>query len=349
MEKQIAKLLFSLAVAWAVPILAQQGPVLTLTSRIPLANVQGRMDHVGVDVQGQRLFATAIDNRTVEVVDLRADKQVHTIADVNRPQAAFYDPSSNRLFVSCGGDGSVKIFDGKTFQLLDTVKLSSDADNIRYDSRRRQVLVGYGGEKLLMGKVIRGQGDGALAMLDDSGKKTGEIAVDAHPESFQLEKNGTRVFINVPDRHEIQVADLDKKQVLAHWPVRCTDSFPMTLDEGHHRLFVGCRQPASLEVFDTQSGKVVTSLPAPASDDIFYDAAKGRIYVLGNPGDAKEAAPGFMDVFQQKDPDHYAKIASYPTGSGAWTGFFVPEWGKLFVSVRRQGEQSAQILVYETK
>ena len=163
---------------------------------------------------------------------------------------------------------------------------------------------------------------------------------------------GTRVFVNVPDRQEIQVADLAKNTVLAHWPVtNCTDSFPMTLDEAHHRLFIGCREPASVQAFDTTTGKTVASFEAMPSDDIVYDAAKSRIYVLGNmiQGEAQRVGPGFVQVFQQKDPDHYAKIAQYPTGPGAWTGFFSPELGRLFVATRRQGERSAEILVYETK
>src|SRR5712691_6639835 len=204
-----------------LPVLAmgQASPVLVLKTRITLANVKGRMDHMGVDLKGQRLFAAAFDNHTLEVIDVQAGRQVHTISDLNQPQSAFYDASANRLFVPSGGDGTVKIFDGTTLQLLQTVKLSADADNIRYDARRKRVLVGYGGEKFLSGKAIREQGDGALAFLDSTGKRIGEIAVDAHPESFQLEKSGTRVFVNVPDRHEVQVADLVKNSVLAHWPV----------------------------------------------------------------------------------------------------------------------------------
>jgi DNA-binding beta-propeller fold protein YncE len=351
MRNRVATLLLLLMLLLPVLAIGQASPVLVLKTRIALANVSGRMDHLGVDVKGQRLFATAIDNKTLEVIDLKAGRQMHTIADLNRPQSAFYDASTNRLFVPCGGDGTVKIFDGNTFQLLQTVKLSSDADNVRYDARSRRVLVGYGGEKFLFGKVVRGQGDGALAFLDSTGKKTGEIAVDAHPESFQLEKSGSRVFVNVPDRHEIQVADVAKGTALAHWPVTCEDNFPMTLDETHHRLFVECRAPASLLVFDTENGKTVASLEGPSSDDIFYDASKSRVYVLGQAteGDPGATGHGFIDVFQQKDADHYGKIASYPTGPGAWTGFFVPEWGKLFVAARRQGEQSAEILVYETK
>jgi len=327
-----------------LPVLAmgQASPVLVLKRRIPLANVKGRMDHLGVDVKGQRRFAAAFDNHTLEVIDLQAGKQVHTIANLEEPQAAYFDASSNRLFVSSEGDGAVKIFDGSTFQLLQSVKLSTDADNIRYDGRNKHILVGYGGEKFRAGKVWRGHGDGALAFLDSAGGKAGEIAIDAHPESFQLEKSGTRVFVNVPDRKEIQVADLAKNAVVAHWPVAdCMDNFPMALDEAHHRLFVACREPAKLLVFDTQMGKEVASLETVVSDDLFYDASKSRIYVLGD--------KGFMDAFQQKDADHYTKIGSYPTGPGAWTGFFVPEWGELFVATRAQNGQSGAILVFETK
>jgi len=339
MKQRVAMLLLQ---ALLLPFLAtaQASSVLMLKTRIPLANVKGRMDHLGVDVKGKRLFAAAFDNHTVEVIDLQAERQVHTIANLDNPQGAFYDASTNRLFVSSEGDGTVKMFDGTTFQLLQTVKLSSDADNVRYDARSKRVLVGYGGEKFRLGKVQRGEGDGALAFLDSTGKKTGEIAIDAHPESFQLEKSGTRVFVNVPDRQEIQVADLVKGTVLAHWPAApCMENYPMTLDETHHRLFVGCRDPVSLLVFDTESGKTVASLETVSSDDIFYDASKGRVYVIGG---------GLVDVFQQKDADHYGKIASYPTGSGR-TGFFVPEWGELFVSTQAQADQSAAILVYETK
>jgi hypothetical protein len=321
---------------------APESPALTLTGRIPLANVKGRMDHLGVDVNRQRLFAAAFDNHSLEVIDLLAGKQAHTIADLNQPQGAFYDAPSNRLFVSSGGDGAVKVFDGTTFALLQTVKLSSDADNVRYDSHGNHVVVGYGGEKFLGGKAVRGQGDGALAFLETSGTKAGEITVGGHPESFQLERAGTRVFVNVPDRKEITVADAVNRSTLAHWPVTsCTDNFPMTLDEAHHRLFVGCRIPARLLVFDTESGRPLVSLETGSSDDVFYDASKLRIYVISR--------SGFVDAFQQLDADHYGKLASYPIPQGSGTGLFVPEWGKLFVSARAQSQQTAEIMVYGTK
>ena len=196
----------------------QTSSTLELKSRIPLAKVDGRMDHVGVDIVGQRLFAAAFDNKTLEVIDVQAGKQVHTISDLNNPQQTYFDAPTNRLFVSSSGDGTVKIFDGTTFALVETTKLASDADNMRFDARNRHLVVACCGEKFLNGQVTRGQGlkDGALTILDTAGKKLGEIPTDGHPESLAVEKSGTRVFTNVPDKKEIVVGDLVSYTVLAH-------------------------------------------------------------------------------------------------------------------------------------
>jgi DNA-binding beta-propeller fold protein YncE len=302
---------------------------LSMTGRIELANVDGRIDHFSADVKGKRLFMSALGNHTVEVLDVDSGKRLRTLSDLAEPQGAYYDPSTNRLFVACAKDGSTKLFDAGNFQLLDTAKFSEDADNIRYDARGSRVIVGYG--------------DGALAFLDSKGNKTGEIALDAHPESFQLEKTGTRVFVNVPDKKEIQVADLVKNSLLAKWPVTSAlKNYPMALDEGHHRLLVGCRSPARMLAIDTESGKQTASVEIVGdTDDLFYDAVQSRVYVIGG--------QGFVDVFEQKDADHYDRIAHYPTAAGARTGLFVPEWSKLFVAVPHRGEQRAEVLVYQTK
>src|SRR5437764_1247322 len=180
---------------------AQDKQMLSLTSRIELPNVNGRIDHFSADVRGKRLFMSALGNHTVEVLDVDSGKRLRTLTDLAEPQGVYYDPSTNRLFVACAKDGTTKVFDATAFQLLQTVKFSGDADNIRSDARGRRIIVGYG--------------DGALGFLDSNGKKTGEIPLDAHPESFQLEKAGSRVFVNIPDRKEIQVVDLAKNSAIA--------------------------------------------------------------------------------------------------------------------------------------
>ncbi len=321
-------------------IVGQQSAALSLKTRIALPNVDGRMDHFAVDVKGQRVFVSALGNHTVEVLDVQGSRRLRTLSNLEEPQGLFYDASSNRLFVASGGDGTTKIYDGTTFQLLETVKFSDDADNIRYDARSRRLIVGYGGEKALRG---RPQGSGALGFLDSNGKQAGEIVVDAHPESFQLEKNGTRVFVNVPDKKEVQVADVAKGTILARWPtIAATTCFPMALDEGHHRLFAGCRMPARLLVIDTESGKTVASPEIVGdTDDLFYDSDRSRVYIIGG--------QGFIDVLQQKDADHCDRLGRYPIPAGTRTGLFVPDWGKLFAAVPHRGEQVSEILVYEAK
>lgn len=333
----LPSLLLSALLVLSATAAGQGSPALSLETHILLPNVKGRIDHFSVDVKGQRLFVAAVDNHTLEVVDLKSGQRVHTITDLAEPQGVFYDSSTNRLFVACGLDGVTKIFDGTTFQVLATVKFPDDADNIRYDARSKGVIVGYAGAKQLR---KRKEGTGGLGFLDSNGTKTGDIVIDAHPESFQLEEAGTRLFVNVPEKKEIEVIDLVRRTVQARWPVTAQNNFPMALDEAHHRLFVGCWVPPRLLVFDTETGKEVASGEiAGSTDDLFYDASRGRIYVL--------TSQGFLEVFQQKDSVHYDRIARYPTPAGTQTGLFVPEWGKLFAAVRKQGEQSAEVRVYQ--
>jgi hypothetical protein len=167
MRNRILVLLFWFVVLTCGVAAGQQSTALTAKDPIKLTKVEGRMDHMSADVKGQRLFATAFDNHTLEVIDLKTGRQVRTITNLNEPQGAFYDPATNRLFVACGGDGTVKIFDGSTFQLLQAITLDLDADNVRYDARGKHIVVGYGGEKFLAGKVTRPGGGGALAILEE--------------------------------------------------------------------------------------------------------------------------------------------------------------------------------------
>jgi DNA-binding beta-propeller fold protein YncE len=316
----------------------QESTALILRTHIPLPSVNGRIDHLAVDVKGRRLFVAAVANHTLEVIDLKHGRRVHTIAGLAEPQGVFYDASTNRLFVACAVDGVVKIYDGATFQVLASTKFPEDSDNVRYDARGNRVIVGYAGAKQLRKRT---EGTGGLGFLDTNGNKTGDVVIDAHPESFRLEELGNRIFVNVPDKKEIEVIDRVKLTVLARWPVTSAQgNFPMALDEAHHRLFVATWTPSRMLVFDTETGNEISAgETAGPADDLFYDSRRGRIYVL--------TGAGFLEVFQDWDHNHYDRIAHYATPPHTQTGLFVPEWGKLFAAVQRQGEQSAEIRIYE--
>ena len=313
-----------LGVVFCLLLALAAASTLTLERTIPLPGVSGRIDHFGFDAGGGRLFVAALGNNTVEVIDLKQGRVVHSISGLAEPQGTCFVAEFNRLFVASGGDGTLRLFDGTSLEQTKSLTLGEDADNVRYDVSAKQILVGYG--------------DGALAVVDAAaGTAIADIALSGHPESFQMEKGGPRVFINVPRSHQIAVANRQQKKTTVTWPVTASANFPMALDEANHRLLVACRSPARLLVLDSESGREIASLDLHGDcDDLFFDAARHQIYA--------SCGEGFIDVFIQHDADHYALKESVGTIARARTCFF--DGQQIYLAVPRCGEQSAEIRCY---
>jgi DNA-binding beta-propeller fold protein YncE len=305
--------------------------LLTLDKTIPLEKVEGRIDHLGVDVAGQRLFVAALSNNTVEVLDLKAGRTIRSLPGFAEPQGIAYVAEFDRLFVANGKDGSCRVLDGHSLTTVRTIELGEDADNVRYDEKAKRIYVGYGG--------------GALAVIDaKTGAKLADIKLAGHPESFRLETDGPRIFVNVPKAEHIAVVDREKGEVIGTWPIKeAKSNFPLSLDEANHRLFTGCRNPAAVLVYDFAgaSGRLVTQLPiCRDTDDLFYDAAIKLLYV--------SCGQGIIEVIRQTGPDSYNTVRSIPTAAGARTSLFVPELKLLCLAVPHRGAQPAEIRVFKT-
>lgn len=304
---------------------------LHLTQTIPLTDVEGRIDHLSIDLKGMRLFVAALGNKTVEVLDLQSGKKIKSISGFEEPQGVRYIAALGKLVVADGGgDGTVKVFDGggDAFTLQKTINLGGDADNVRYDDESGQIFVGYG--------------DGGLAMIDpQNGQVINRIKLEAHPESFQLEKVSGAIYLNVPNKEHVAVIDRKRGAVTAVWPLADAGAnFPMALDEANHRLFIGCRKPDKVLVCDTVSGKQVASVTINGdTDDLFYDAARKRLYV--------SCGEGFVNIIEQRDANHYEQVAKITTASGARTSLFIPEQNRLYLAVPHRGSQQAAIYVYQ--
>jgi DNA-binding beta-propeller fold protein YncE len=317
-----------LCMALPGPLRAQKSEPLRLVETIPLSNVEGRIDHFSIDLDGGRLFMAALGNNTVEVFDLKAGRRVHSISGLHEPQGVRFVEGLNKLFVANGEDGTVRIFDGITFKELTRVSFGEDADNLRYDSATRRIYVGYG--------------PGGLGVIDaQSGKRLGNIKLDGHPESFQLEKGRERIFVNLPSAQCIVVIDRTEGTVIDRWPLpKDGANFPMALDEADHRLFVACRRPAELLVLDAASGKIVDKIPCVGdADDLWYDVARRRLYITGG--------EGAISVIAQRHADHYETLARIPTAGGARTSFFAPQLNRLYLAVPHRGSHQAELRVYE--
>jgi DNA-binding beta-propeller fold protein YncE len=315
---------------WGCTAAPRDEKPLTLKQTIPLPGVEGRIDHFAADSSGQRLFVCALGNNSLEVIDLRNGERVHSITGLGAPQGVGYAPEVNRLFVANDKGGICKIYDGKSFQTVGELNLEDDADNVRYDEAAKKIFVGFG--------------SGGIAVVNAAdGKQVGSIKVGAHPEAFQLEKNGSRIFVNVPNSRHVAVVDRDKGEVVATWKTDLAlSNFPMALDEANHRLFVGCRVPSKLVVLNTDSGDVIAKIDISGdADDVFYDSKHHRVYAI--------CGAGKIDIIEQTDPNTYASSARIDTASGARTGFFIPERDILFVAVPRRGSQQAEIRCYAVK
>lgn len=313
----------------ALAVLAAPLPALRPVQAIPLPSVDGRIDHLAFDPSAGRLFVAALGNNTVEVVDVSAARDVKSIPAFREPQGIAVVPDAKRAVVANGSGEGIDLIDSNALTRTQSVTLGEDSDNVRYDARSRTIYVGYGGGTL-------------AAVAAGSGAVTGRVALPAHPESFQLESGGPRIYVNLPDAHQIDVIDRSALKVTATWRLTgAAANFPMALDEAGHRLFVGCRRPAKLLVYDTQTGKETTSADIVGdTDDLFFDPARRRVYVIGG--------EGFVDVFDVNGPSP-SRIERVTTAAGARTGLFVPSRGELFVAVPHRGAQRAEIRVYETR
>jgi DNA-binding beta-propeller fold protein YncE len=303
---------------------------LRLTQTISLAGVKGRIDHLAFDPQHERLFVCALGNDSVEVIDLRGGKRVHSISGLGSPQGIAYVPKPERLYVANDQGGIVKIYDSESFRPLGEVNLRDDADNIRYDESANRIYVGFG--------------EGGIAIINAAeGKQIGAIKLSAHPEAFELETKGPRIFVNLPNRRQVAVSDRDKAAVVNSWsPGSALANFPMSLDEANHRLMVGCRSPSKLIVLNSDSGDLVAELGISGDpDDLFYDRKRDCIYAI--------CGAGKIDVINQVEANSYKVSATIETAAGARTGLFVPERDTLFVAVPHHGAHEAEIRAYRVE
>jgi DNA-binding beta-propeller fold protein YncE len=316
-----------LAVFATSSAMAVESSPLTLQTKIPLGDVRGRIDHLAIDHARQRLFVAELGNNSLSVVDLKGQKVLHRLVGLDEPQGVAYVSAVDCIFVSNGGDGSLRVFSGNDFSPVARVELKADADNLRIDPIKNLVFAGFG--------------SGGLAIIDArSRKKVGEIDLKGHPEGFELEPSGERAFVNVPDVRGIAVLDTTLNRQIATWTVpQATGNFPMAIRQKGTELLIGFRRPALLAIVDTRNGNLRAITPICGDpDDISVDEKRSRAYV--------SCGQGFIDVFQLGDASP-SRIDHIPTVAGARTALYDPELDQFFLAVRTTSRTSAAIWLYK--
>lgn len=315
-----ALLASALLVSVIQPVAAQS---LVLDKRIELPSVQGRLDHLSIDVEGERLFVAALGADSVEVIDLRAGKRIARLQPMHEPQGVVYMPESRRLFVANGAGGSVQAFADGQAPAAASADALDDADNLRIRASENHLFVGYAH---------------ALAVVDTNTLRIiKRIELPGHPEGFEVERVGQLIYLNVPSAKQIVVVDHHGGRITATWDIAgASQNFPMTFDEPNHRLLVATRRPPSLLVWDTATGKRVAELPICGdADDLFFDSQRHQLYAI--------CGEGVVQVIRQRDADHYEVVERVATAPGARTGLFVPALSTLYVAVPSRGGAAAEV------
>jgi hypothetical protein len=334
-----------------VPAHGQDRPTLRLVQTIPLPGVGGRLDHMAVDVEKKRLFVAAVANGTLEVLDLEAGKGINSIPGIKDAQdALFLGGNFNKLYVS-SLDGTLRIFQGETFRLVQALKLEPDPNRLLYDPTTDLIYFGYGGqnagfdayERVGIMQAKRGaQSDQFVADMIAPTYRPGHLA------ELAMDDNG-RLLVCDSRADMIFQFDTRKRELLKSWPAHGDGAGDMALDRARHRLFVGTRIPPEMTVYDSVSGKEIVSLPGPETmDGVYYDADLKRIYMSGGRWyGTPEASPGWVYVYQQQDADHYELVSKMKTRPGSGTSLFAPKLKRLYVASQAIGDQEAAILAFE--
>src|SRR6267142_635482 len=247
-EKMKKRFLISLT------ILALFGTGLPCQETVPLKLVQtfqlspqvkGNFDHFGIDLKAGRLFATPEGYHAVVVFDLRTGKLVHKIDGIGKPHAVLYREDLNRIYVTAGDAGDLKIFDGTTYGLVSSVKLLEDADSIGYDPVTKYLYIDNGG-----GDVH--QTYSMLSVIDTTaGKKLADLKIDGETlEAMALEKSTSKMYVNNRARNQISVLDTQTGKEVTSFPItKGVDD--ITYDPASKRVYAAC--DGAVDIYE-QSG-----------------------------------------------------------------------------------------------
>jgi len=322
-----------------VVAVAQEPLTLVKTIEMPEVPPGPYTDHMALDVAGQRLFVTPQANKSVDVLNLKTGKVLHTIAGFGNPHSILYLPQRNRLFVTDGGAGSLKIFDATTYREVKSIKLELDADGIGYDAATGYLYVANGGDEA-------GKEYSLISIIDTvHEEKIGDIRVEAPGlEAMLIDHPHNRLYINLPESSSIAVIDLQKRSVIAKWPLTMgKKNMAFTFDTEARLLYVGCRDTdvrGSIVVVDIESGKELQRLSIGGwVDSMFYDAESKRIYASSGVGE--------VFTYEREADGTYKSLEPVDTAVMAKTSLYSPELQRLFVSVPHLGSTPANILEFK--
>ncbi len=308
------------------PAYSGETEALVQTRTIQLKGVTGKLDHLAVDSEGQRLFVANKTNNTLDIVDLKSGSLVKQITDQIKVSGVAFSSDLDRIYVG-NGSGTCNGFDGKTYQQVFSTQ-TPNADNVHYHSGTKLLYVGQ---------------DKVLSALDaKTGKLNATMDLPGSIHGFTIDKKAKKLFAVLTKENMIAVIDMERHQVTDRYPLTLSDAgSPIAQDSEQGLLFVGCpKTKPMIVIFDAKSGKEVGSVSIPGGvDDVHYDSQRHRLYA--------SCSDQVLAVIEKVD-GKYAVVSKIETPKDSRT--CVWSNGILYLAVPKQeGQDGPEIHVFEAR
>ena len=245
------------------------------------------------------------------VVDENDGKLLGEVTGINGAHGVALVDKAGHGFATSGNDGTVVMFDLKTFKVLGRTPAAEDADAIIYDPASDHVF------------TFNGDAHSSTVVEPGAGKLVTNIPLGGKPEYGASAGDG-KVYANITDNSEVVEIDAKALSVTRRWSTApCRQPVSMAIDVAHQRLFSGCRSGV-MAISDYRAGKVVATVPIGTGvDGAAYDPATGDAFASN--------ADGTLTVIHQDGPDAYRVVQTLETAPAARNMGLDPTTHRIFV------------------
>ena len=231
--------------------LAQQGPYKVLkTARV---GGDGGFDYVYADADGRRLYIPRTGNPArVTVFNLDTQESVGEIANTNARGAAV-DPKSGHGFAS---SKPVAMWDTKTLAPIKTIDVQGGPDGILFDPFNQRVW------------VFSHSAPNATVISAVDGSVVGTVDLGGAPEQAVTDGKG-HLYLDLEDKDKIAVVDAVALKATGTYDLAGKGGGPggLAFDVKNHVLFATCHDPAVMVILNSDTGKIITTLPIGTGTD----------------------------------------------------------------------------------
>ena len=283
--------------ATATPALAEgQAPYKVL--KTVKAGGDGGFDYVYADSANRKLYIPRSGpTARITVLDLDSLAPVGELAGVNGHGVAV-DPKSGHAFSS---SKPLACWDAKTLTPLKTIEAQGNPDGILGDPADQRIyILSHSAPNVTVLNAV----DGSVA---------GTIDLGAAPEQAVTDGKG-HLYIDLEDKDEIAVVDTKAMKMTGVYGLdgKCGTPAGLAFDLKNHVLFAACRNPATMTMLNSDTGKILGSIPIGAGVDgaVFNPTT---LEAFSSQGD------GTLTVVKETSPTTFELEQTVATPTGAKT------------------------------